>query len=133
MSPTQRTLALLRERGGMSGIVERFLPGGAFGHRSDLFGFIDIVHVHPERGIVAVQSFGQDYSGHVKKLTEDCADSARAWLEHAPIELIGWRKKKAVLADGSKGKADRWYPRIADVVLTPEGELQIVERKETKQ
>jgi hypothetical protein len=118
----------------MTGIVERFLPGGAFGHRSDLFNFIDIIHVHPERGIVAVQSCGQDFSGHAKKMTEECAEAVKAWLKHAPVELIGWRKKKQVLADGSKGNADRWFPRIADVLIHQmTGELMIVERKETEQ
>ena len=129
ISPTQRTLTLLRDRGGMTGIVERFLPGGAFGHRSDLFNFIDIIHVHPDRGIVAVQSCGQDFSGHAKKITEECAEAVKAWLKHARVELIGWRKKKAVLADGTKGKADRWHPRIADVVLDAEGNLKVEERK----
>ena len=130
-SPTQKTLALLRERGWMVGIVERFLPGGVFGHRSDLFGFLDIVCVAPESGIVGVQSCGQDFSGHVHKLMEERHDNVVAWLKHAKCELVGWRKLKIKTKAG--GSVERWRPRIADVVLTPDGQLQIVEHKETKQ
>ena len=130
-SPTQKTLALLRERGWDVAVVEKFV--GPLCIRQDAFGWMDILCIDPVRGAVGVQSCGQSFSEHVHKLIEERGEIIKKWVVHHPAELIGWRKKKAVLADGSKGKADRWYPRIADVVLTPEGELQIVERKETKQ
>ena len=130
-SPTQKTLALLRERGWECAVVEKFV--GPLRIRQDAYGWMDILCIDPVRGAVGVQSCGQAFSEHVHKLIEERGDILKKWVDHHPAELIGWRKKKAVLADGSKGKADRWCPRIADIVLDPvTGELQIVERKETR-
>ena len=124
MTPTQRTLKAQREQGRICGIVEKFNGFvGPHGIRQDLFGFIDIIAIDPEQGIIAIQSCGQDYSGHVKKLTEDRNEAVFEWLKHAPVELWSWRKVK--LHRG--GKAMRWKPRIADLSLDGE-ELNIVER-----
>ena len=126
MSPTQRTIKLMKEQGRKCGIVEKFNAHvGKFGIRQDLFGFIDIICIDPEDGIIAVQSFGQDYSGHVKKMTEERNEAVYEWLKHAPVELIGWRKVK--LKRG--GKAMRWMPRIADISIGDNEELIITERK----
>ena len=131
-SPTQRTLDLLRKRGWDCAIVEKFV--GPLCIRQDAFGWMDILCIDPARGAVGVQSCGQSFSEHVHKLIEERGDIIKKWVAHHPAELIGWRKKKAILADGSKGKADRWYPRIADVLVHQmTGELQIVERKEVKE
>lgn len=125
LSPTQRTLKEMRQQGRLCGIVERFNAHvGPHGIRQDLFGFIDIIALDPKQGVVAIQSCGQDYSGHVKKLTEDRNDALYEWLNHAPCELWAWRKVK--LKRG--GKAMRWKPRIADVVLQ-DGEVKVIERK----
>jgi hypothetical protein len=125
ISPTQRTLKAMREQGRLCGIVERFQQhGGRFGIRQDLFGFIDIVAIDPVDGIVAIQSCGQDFSGHIKKITEERNEAAFEWLKHAKLELWGWRKVK--LARG--GKAMRWMPRVADIILD-NGEVICVERK----
>ena len=126
LSPTQRTLKAMREQGRLCGIVEKFNQyGGKFGIRQDLFGFIDIIALDPEQGIVAVQSCGQDFSGHVKKLLEERNEMVYEWLKHAPCELWGWRKVK--LKRG--GTAMRWKPRIADLKVDAEGTLSIEERK----
>lgn len=125
MSPTQRTLKAMREQGRLCGIVEKFQQyGGKFGVRQDLFGFIDIIAIDPTEGIIAIQSCGQDYSGHVKKLTEERNESVFEWLKHAPCELWAWRKVK--LKKGSK--AMRWKPRIADLRII-NGDIAIIERK----
>ena len=95
ISPTQRTLKAMREQGRLCGIVEKFQQyGGKFGVRQDLFGFIDIIAIDPEDGIVAIQSTGMDWSGHIKKLTEERNDAVYEWLKHAPLELWAWRKVK---------------------------------------
>jgi hypothetical protein len=126
LSPTQRTLKAMREQGRLCGIVEKFNQhAGPFGIRQDLFGFIDIIAIDPERGIVAIQSCGQDFSGHIRKLTEERNEAVFEWLRHAPCELWGWRKVK--LKRG--GKAVRWKPRIADLSLSDDGEIVITERK----
>lgn len=114
LSPTQRTRGALRDLGRNFGTVERWiprpgLPGGGF--RSDLFGFIDLIVLCPERGIVAIQSCGQDFSGHYRKITEQCAEMAIEWLEcGGKIELWGWRRLK----EKRGGKRYRWRPRIHD-------------------
>ena len=125
LSPTQRTLKAMREQGRLCGIVERFNQyAGPHGIRQDLFGFIDILCLDPADGIIGVQSCGQDYAGHVRKLTEERNEAVFEWLKHARAELWGWRKIK--LRRG--GKAMRWRPRIGDIVLDGE-DVRIVERK----
>ena len=123
VSPTQRTLAAQRDLGRKCGIVERFV--GPLCIRADLFGFIDIIALDPAQGIVAIQSCGQDWSGHVIKLLVEREQAVKDWLAHAPVELWAWRKVK--LKRG--GKAMRWKPRIGDVLLKENGELVVEERR----
>lgn len=110
LSPTQRTLRELRQQGRICGIVERFNTFvGPYGIRQDLFGFIDIIALDPERGIVAIQSCGQAISEHRKKILAN--EIAPEWLKSGGrIELWGWRKVK--LHRG--GKALRWVPKIEE-------------------
>lgn len=125
ISPTQRTTKYLKEQGRIVGKVETFNPyAGQFGQRKDLFGFIDLISIDPVLGIVAVQSFGQAYSEHVRKLQEEKNEEMFEWLKHARLELIGWRKIK--LKRG--GKAERWFPRIADVEIDEDNNLIVIER-----
>lgn len=114
MTPTQRTLRAMREQGRLCGIVERFNAHvGPYGIRQDLFGFIDIIAIDPVHGIVAVQSCGQSFGDHVKKLKEERNEAVFEWCKHAHCELWGWRKVK--LHRG--GKVMRWAPRIADITI----------------
>lgn len=119
LSPTQRTLRALRERGLVTAIVEKFNQhAGPFGVRQDLFGIIDVLALDPQKGVIGVQSTGQDFSGHRTKLLEERNQECRDWLATpgTSLELWGWRKIK--LKRG--GKAERWAPRVA--VITLEGE-----------
>jgi predicted TIM-barrel fold metal-dependent hydrolase len=125
LSPTQRTLAAQRELGRHVGVVERFNRfAGTHGIRQDLFGFIDLIALDPVEGIIAIQSCGQDFAGHIRKMTEERNEAMYDWLKHAPCELWGWRKVK--LKRG--GKAVRWKPRIADFYLQGP-EVKLEERK----
>ena len=125
MTPTQRTLKAMREQGRVCGIVEKYNAFvGKFGIRQDLFGFIDIIAIDPVQGIIAIQSCGQDFAGHINKIQEERNEACFEWLKHAPVELWGWRKVK--LQRG--GKAMRWKPRIADIVLSG-NDIVINERK----
>ena len=124
ISPTQRTLKAMREQGRLCGIVERFNSyAGKFGIRQDLFGFIDIICIDPVDGIIAVQSCGQAFSPHIDKLLGERNEAVYEWLKHAPLELWGWRKLKVKRG----GKAMRWVPRIADIVL--EGDNIVVKER----
>ena len=121
LSPTQRTLAYLKESGIICGMVERWipnpkLPGG--GIRKDLFGFIDIIAISKADGVVGIQSCGSDFNGHIKKITEERREEVMAWLEAgASLQLIGWRKLKRKNADGSWSKGFFWTPRIKQIEI----------------
>ncbi len=113
ISNTSRTLNYIREQGWVADKVEQFNPhAGKFGQRKDMFGFGDIVAMG-ENSIIAIQSCGQSFSEHQKKILEDeiVAPNALRWLEcGGRLILIGWRKVK--LKRG--GKAMRWSPRIQE-------------------
>ena len=123
-SPTQRSLKYLKDQGFKTGIVERYISGiqkeddhWIPGRRIDLFGIIDIIAIN-NFVTVGVQSCGQAFSEHHKKLTEEKIDDVIDWLAGGSRELwlIGWRKLK--LKRG--GKAMRWKPRIRVYFLSEE-------------
>ena len=108
MTPTQRTLKALRDQGMIAGIVERWIP--RINIRRDLFNIIDIIALHPVRGVVGVQSTGQAFAGHMTKMTKDKREECMAWLKTpgTALELWGWRK----LLKKPGGKARTWQPRV---------------------
>jgi len=115
ITPTQRTLKALRAQGMVCGMVEKWVPvpthpGGGF--RKDLFGFIDILALDPHRGIVAIQSCGQAFSEHYKKITDsECTPDVFRWLTNPSrpvLELWSWRK----LLKKRGGKMKIWAPRV---------------------
>lgn len=116
MTPTQRSMKYFRDMGMVCGIVERWIPspkhpGGGF--RSDFLGFIDMIFLGPD-GIVAVQSCGQDYAAHRRKILEDRREELEAWLEAGgKFSLMGWRKVKRVRG----GSQMVWEPRIEEFTL----------------
>jgi len=110
-SPTQRTIRALRDKGMKCAIVEkRIAHAGPHGITQDLFGIIDVIALDPERGVVGIQSTGQAFSEHDRKLREEGAQACIDWLgtPGTALELWGWRKVK--LKRG--GKAMRWKPRL---------------------
>lgn len=116
MTPTQRTLQALKAQGRKCGIVERFNAHvGQHGIRQDLFGIIDIIALDPAEGVVGVQTTGQDFAGHYKKLTVEMAEATADWLQTpgTKLELWGWRKVKVKRG----GKAMVWQPRIKTITL----------------
>lgn len=111
-SYTQRTLALLRQRGLIVDIAERFNDWA--GGKNDLFGFIDIVALDVEGGqIIGVQSTGP--SGHAEHRQKILAEKrAVAWLlAGGLIWLVSWRK---ILVKRG-GRARMWQPRIELITL----------------
>lgn len=107
ISPTQRTLRELKQRGCHCGIVERFNRfAGEHGIRQDLFGIIDLVALYPNN-IAGIQCCGSDFAAHDRKISE--SDMAIEWLRSGGIlELWGWRKVKRKKG----GKQMVWKPRI---------------------
>ena len=117
MTPTQRSMAYFRGLGMLCGVVERWIPnpkhpGGGF--RSDFLGFLDMLYMSKTDGIVGVQSCGQDFSAHRKKILVDRREELREWLEAGGrCVLIGWRKVKAKRG----GVQMVWKPRIEEFTL----------------
>jgi len=129
LSATQRTLRELRAQGRLVDVCERWImnpkhPAGGF--RKDLFGFVDLVVLDPEEGIVGIQSCGQSFAEHLRKIMDsECTENVIEWLKcGGKIELWGWRKLK--LKRG--GKALRWFPRIAHFYIDNDN-LAYEERK----
>lgn len=110
-SPTQRSLALLREQGYTVCVVEHF---NAFAKiRKDLFGFIDIVALHPQkRGLLGIQTTtGSNLSARKKKA--EAIPAYKLWINAGnAIQFHGWRKLKT-------GKKQRtWVPIIETTDLS---------------
>ncbi len=108
LSPTQRTLQALREQGCVCDIAEHWNAHARV--TQDLFGFIDILALHPERGFLAVQcTDGSNFSKRVKKLLDsEATENVIAWLScGGMVEVWGWRKLKA----------KPWEPLVREITL----------------
>lgn len=124
MSPTARSLAILRKRGALYGVVEKWNPGARV--RQDFLGFADVLAIQPgQLGVLAIQvcsNAGGDVSGRVRKITTaPVAARARVWLAAGNrITIHGWAKQ------GPRGKRKTWTLRELDVTaddvhLSPNG------------
>ena len=101
MTPTLRSLALLREEGYTVAIVEKWNPHVRI--RQDLFGFIDLLAIRKGETL-AVQTTSTGVSSRIKKIMEsDYLPKVRdaGWR----IVVHGWRKN-------SKG---RYVLRVEDI------------------
>jgi len=95
MTPTQRTLAELRERGYLAAVVEKWIPAAAGGFRLDLFGIIDVLGIIAN-GTLGVQACGEAWSTHVQKLMQEKEAVCLKWLECPArrLEIWGWSRRK---------------------------------------
>ena len=92
-SPTQRTLARLRRDGYFAQVVERWNTHA--GVRQDLFGFVDVVAIHPSAGraLLVQATTHPNVSARVRKIVGERAAEARACLDCGlVVEVWGWRK-----------------------------------------
>jgi len=103
MSPTSRTLELLRKEGKVADVAERW--NSFTRQRRDLFGFLDVIALgENETWGIQCTSTG-NISARVKKICGECRENALAWLNAGnKIEVIGWSKK------GARGKRKTWQP-----------------------
>ena len=114
-SPTARTLAHFHKKRWPADVVERILPHTY--HRSDLFGFLDIVVLDLDSlRILGIQCTTADNAAaRVKKITGERGTIARHWLTCGGIiEVWGWREY-AKTAMGGEWRGKRWRPRIVTV------------------
>ncbi len=88
MTPTQRSLAALRELGYLVEVVEKW---NSFTRtRKDLWGWADLLAIR--RGeVLAVQVTSEGVANRVKKVT-DSETIARVREAGVRIEVHGWRK-----------------------------------------
>jgi len=101
LTPTQRTLAYLREEGYLCAIVEKWNPHVKI--RQDLFGFIDILAIKKNETL-AVQCTSTGVAARVKKIQES-EYLSRVREAGWKILVIGWSKN-------SKGK---YVMRLLDI------------------
>ena len=108
ISNTSRTLEYIRSQGWEAGKVEQWNPyAGEFGQRKDLFGIIDIIALGEHPGAIGIQSCGQAFAEHNRKILE--SPMSVKWLEkNNTLMLIGWRK----ILKKKGGKLKIWAPRI---------------------
>jgi len=106
MTPTVRSRRYLEQRGWTCGVTQRYVH--QIQRYFDLFGFIDLVCMHPDDGFLAVQvTAGGNGSARIKKILD--TENARKWLAAGgKIEVHDWRTIKT-------GKRRLWEPRITGV------------------
>jgi hypothetical protein len=116
-SPTQRSLDYARRQGWLPGVVERWNPHARI--RQDLFGFVDLVVVDDEPGVLAVQATsGANVASRLRKIRELETGAPARWLRAGNrIEVWGWRKA----ANG------RWQLRREPVELDAVQPLEVAE------
>ena len=99
--PTQRSLDYLRKAGYTVAIAEKF--NHFIKIRQDLFGWIDICAIHPEKpGVTGIQTTTTDHlAERIKKAK--ALDSLKVWLQAGnTAEFHGWAKR------GARGKRKLW-------------------------
>jgi hypothetical protein len=121
MSPTGRTLKLLRGSGFIAGVVEKWVPG--LNRRIDLFGWCDIIAIKANRqhwteptkiGDVIVPLAPTYYiqtcaGGDAAKRETKILKSKEAAIVSQSLNrilIISWRK------GGPRGKRKTWTPKI---------------------
>ena len=109
-SPTQRCIAVLKERGWTYQVVEHW---NAWAHiRQDLFGCIDILACHPTYGIVGIQACvgGSHSARRDKALVEP---RLLAWLESGgKFEVWSWAER------GERDEKKVWTLRVEPFLLS---------------
>ena len=102
ISPTQRSLAYLREEGYLVSIVEHWNPFARI--RQDLWGWCDLLAIK-ENEVLAVQVTASAVSTRIKKIQESetisCVRKA-----NIKIHVHGWRKSL---------KTGKYVLRIEDI------------------
>lgn len=123
-SPTTRSLKLLRERGYLTAIVEKWVqnrgPGGEpakGGIRIDLYGYIDLLAIRGEVTLGVQTTSGSGVSARIKKILEH--ENLTPWLDGGTrtLEVHGWRK----LVKKVNGRT--WVPRVIRIWQGLDGEI----------
>lgn len=119
VSPTERTLKWLRDAGWTAEVVERWNPHSKTRH--DLFGFADILAIHADHGILAVQATsGGNTAAREAKI--EAEPKAETWMDAGGgVIVVGWRRLVAYRKDGSKAKRPRWACKVRQATRVGDG------------
>ena len=124
MTPTQRTLARMRNDGYLAAVVEKWIPAKGGGFRLDLFGVADVegkaIPGRQRPGTLYVQSCGDSWSAHVKKLQTKAEVVAVMIYNGDRIELWSWVLRKP------RGERARCVRRRG-IVYIQEGRVHVAE------
>lgn len=101
-SPTQRTLAVLRDQGYIAEVVERWNQFSKT--RKDLFGIIDVLAIGNGETVAVQTTSASNISKRMHKMEES---PCLAYMRDAgwKILIIGWRK----------GKDGKWTSKTIDL------------------
>jgi hypothetical protein len=100
-SPTQRSLAWFRERGYLADVAERRIRNWI---TKDLFGFADIVAVHPASGEICFCQTTTAAHIAARVAKAEALDTFRPVLvAGVTVRFHGWAKKR-----GPRGKRKTW-------------------------
>jgi hypothetical protein len=93
MTPTQRSLAMLRDGGYLPAVVEHWNAYARI--RQDLYGCIDIVAIHPLKpGVLAIQTTTKsNMAARLEKIKT--VPAVKIWLAaQNSFKIHGWYKKE---------------------------------------
>lgn len=126
ISPTAKTLERLRNEGWTAQVTERFNVYAKV--RQDLFGFCDVLAIHPQWGTLAIQATSAtNFSGRRKKVCQE--PRARLFLlagrGHHRVEVWGWTKPN--IRKG--GKRRFWKLRRESVQLEEIAEAAVEDKE----
>lgn len=101
-SPTQLSLAKLREEGYLVDVVERWIPGANI--RKDLYGFIDIIALKGKETLAVQTTSASNMSARCKKIADH--ENVGAVREAGwTIHVHGWHQ------DDKR----KWHCKVKDV------------------
>ena len=101
-SPTQRSLKMMRDRGYLCEVTERWNPFAKI--RQDLFNFVDVLCVRDGETVAVQTTSYSNVPARAKKISE---------LDTPPIvKMAGW---KIVIHGWHKDKAGKWVVREVEL------------------
>ena len=107
ISPTQRSLKLLRDEERYPTIVEKY--NHFIKIRQDAWGFVDLIALSPKQGEILFVQTTTMANLPARREKSFANPNLKAMLEAGGVfELHGWRKLKVKGEDGKKGKGMRW-------------------------
>ena len=111
-TPSARTKRYMEGLGYMVGTVERY--NHVTQRRHDLFGFFDLIAVRADEIIGLQVTSTNNMSARVKKIWEECDDSARSWIAAGGIIVVqGWSKKQVK----RHSPRETWQHRSVQITL----------------